>query len=100
MRKEMAMRADVRQCDPPRAPTGTMQDLLHTALPLLVFLLHLAAALSQLRACPGIEPVTFHQVQPIVRFSNLHRLSDHCTFQTQTITFSQQLKLLFVRRPL
>ena len=69
--------AHVRQCDPLpvlqlarwSAVRALLQHLLHDVFPLLVIMLHLAVAFSQLRARRRVEPVTFHQVRPVTRFS-------------------------------
>ena len=49
-----------------------------------------------LRSSPSCLVVAL--LRPITRFTSLQRLSDHCTVQTLSFTYAQQLKLLLVRR--
>ena len=65
----LTMRTHVTQCgptlsfgwhnDPSQEVRAPLQDLLHNALPHVVFLLHLTVARLQLRIRPRIEPGTF-----------------------------------------
>ena len=92
----MTLRAHTRQrdtCmffdwldDPPQEVRALLQNLLHKCLPLIVLLLHLAVALSQLRACPHVEPVTFHQVRPVARFPRHNRLTHPSAIPAPSIT--------------
>ena len=102
------LRKTLRQCDPslsfhwhddpPQEVRAFLHDLLHRAPALVVILLHFTVALLQLHPRRRIELVTLRQPRPIVRFSSLHRSSDHCACQMQTATFPQQSQLFFVRR--
>ena len=51
-------------------------------------------AILYLHLPPRIEIVTFQQFRPTSLISSLHCLSDQCTVQTHTTTYTQQLKLL------
>ena len=79
------VRAHVRQCDPSLSfewhgdPSQEVRDLVqdqsHDALPILVLLLHLAVAFSQLRTRSRVELVSYQQVRPVARFSRLKRVT-------------------------